>query len=451
MTMFFQSAFLIVNLFLFLFLLTFMFVSFYEKEYKAGKRAIVPVLLFAAICIFGFFADGEWSGFKLGYSALVVIGGSVLVFPFKSLKEQKNDARKPKAFDERDIMFSRMLLQPGTERYQEYYNDKADKEGKDNLFRNKPGLMQPGSTFYKIGMMNAADANFTVVEQLQAMVEGQPARELNEVDPQINTNFIKNWAKNLGAVDVGFTTLEEHHKYTHVGRGENYGHEVDLKHRFAIAFTVEMDQEMVAVAPKAPITMESSFQYLRVGTIAVQLAEWIRKMGFEARAHIDANYRLICPLVAKDAGLGEIGRMGLLMTPMQGPRVRLGVVTTDMPLITCKRKYNDSYEAFCKICKKCAAVCPSQSIPNGDQKEIDGVKRWQIDSESCFTYWCTVGTDCGRCMSVCPYSHPNNWMHNFVRWGIRQNHLFRHFALLMDDYFYGKKPLMKDIPKWMDF
>ncbi|MEZ4388953.1 MAG: hypothetical protein R3D98_15515 [Candidatus Krumholzibacteriia bacterium] len=35
---------------------------------------------------------------------------------------------------------------------------------------------------------------------------------------------------------------------------------------------------------------------------------------------------------ALEPGLGEIGRMGLPMAPRQGPRVRLAVLTCDLPL-----------------------------------------------------------------------------------------------------------------------
>ncbi|MEA3476717.1 MAG: 4Fe-4S dicluster domain-containing protein [Bacteroidota bacterium] len=88
--------------------------------------------------------------------------------------------------------------------------------------------------------------------------------------------------------------------------------------------------------------------------------------------------------------------IGLLMTPMLGPRVRIAVVTTDLPLNLDKRKTDPAIRDFCRICKKCAVVCPGQAIPFDDRKVIDGVKRWQINSEKCFHYWCISGTDCGR-------------------------------------------------------
>ncbi|MCD4724644.1 MAG: hypothetical protein K8R63_07350, partial [Bacteroidales bacterium] len=78
-----------------------------------------------------------------------------------------------------------------------------------------------------------------------------------------------------------------------------------------------------------------------------------------------------------------------------------------------------------------------------------GVKRWQIKQEDCYTYWCISGTDCGRCMSDCPFSHPNNFFHNMIRMLIRNSKVFRHFALKMDDFFYGRKPKPAPVPEWM--
>ncbi|MEJ2722890.1 MAG: 4Fe-4S dicluster domain-containing protein [bacterium] len=179
------------------------------------------------------------------------------------------------------------------------------------------------------------------------------------------------------------------------------------------------------------------------------MANFIRHLGYRARAHIDGNYRVVCPLVARDAGLGEIGRMGLLMTPELGPRVRISVVTTDIPLVPDSRRRDPAMIDFCARCKKCANVCPSKAIPFGDRQVIDGARRWQIDQEKCFTYWCVVGTDCSRCMKVCPYSHPDALLHNVVRWGVRRSALFRRLAVVLDDLFYGKNPAPAHVPDWM--
>jgi reductive dehalogenase len=235
-----------------------------------------------------------------------------------------------------------------------------------------------------------------------------------------------------------------------VGRGSGvYGAPIDLAHRYAVAFTVEMDHALLGTAAHAPTVMESARQYVEAAKIALQLAAYCREMGYPARAHIDGNYRVIAPLVARDAGLGEIGRMGLLMTPQLGPRVRLGVVTTDLPLVPDPRHPDDSVLDFCRVCIKCAACCPIHAIPEGDRQEIDGALRWRIDADLCFRYWHAVGTDCGRCMAVCPYSHPDSTSHRAVRWLVRRSGLARRWAVRLDDLVYGRVPAPKPFPRWV--
>ncbi|MDW7709924.1 MAG: hypothetical protein SCH98_05575 [Deferrisomatales bacterium] len=75
--------------------------------------------------------------------------------------------------------------------------------------------------------------------------------------------------------------------------------------------------------------------------------------------------------MAVDAGLGEISRMGYVITKEYGPRVRLGGVTTDLPLVP-DRPVDIGVEDFCTICKKCARCCPSRSIPRDEPKMVNG-------------------------------------------------------------------------------
>jgi reductive dehalogenase len=351
--------------------------------------------------------------------------------------------------DERDIMFSRRLLEPGTDRFEQYYGARPTKRELDDRFRVLPGLLSKGASAYSPYTFSAADASFWTIERLRPFVDGEPAAEQVESDAREITEFIERWALKLGAVSLGVTELKDYHLYTTVGRGPQWGEPVRREHDFAIALTVEMDKEMIARAPQGPTVMESAQQYVAAGVIAVQIADFIRRLGYAARAHIDGNYRVVCPLVARDAGLGEIGRMGLLMTPELGPRVRIGVVTTTLPLVPEVRRRDPTTIDFCTHCRKCADACPSNAISHDGRAEIDGVRRWQIDQEACFTYWCSVGTDCARCVAVCPYSHPDTLLHNLVRRGVRNSSVFRRAAVWGDDLLYGKRPPPAKLPDWM--
>ena len=424
-------------------------VSYKENETHAAKLFLLllldPIIAFAFVYFdYPYKFEIVWIIVCM-YWALSLI----MIVPYGNKKAFINP--KPnKRIDERDVMFSRAELKEGSKHFEQYYSRRPENRRLDDEFRKRPGLLSPNASLAHPFAFASADASFDTIGALKFEVDGPVAEQKTESKAGDITNYIKNWSKKLGAVDCGITELKDYHLYSVGGRGDRYDEIYEKKHDYAIAFTVEMDHRMMQSAPKGSAIMESAQQYLESGRIAVQVAHFIRKLGYEARAHIDGNYEVVCPLVARDAGLGEIGRMGLLMTPKFGSRVRLSVVTTNLPLLIDEAKNDFSVIDFCTKCKKCAEACPSQAISFNNQEIIDGVVRWQINQEACFTYWSTIGTDCGRCISVCPYSHPNNILHNLARKGIKNSSIFRTLALELDDVLYKRKPESKPLPKWIN-
>ncbi len=118
---------------------------------------------------------------------------------------------------------------------------------------------------------------------------------------------------------------------------------------------------------------------------------------------------LTIPL-AIQAGLGEYGRHGLLITKEFGPRVRLGKVFTDLPL-TYDQPITFGVREFCEICRRCTQACPPKAISNDppDAKvhnvsNIKSVNKWSVDAEKCFGFWVKQNSDCSICVRVCPYN-----------------------------------------------
>jgi len=423
--------------------------SLIEKEKRAKGLFLVFMLGIPVFLLIPLFIESEvifalWGGIE----ALTIVLGLFFILPLPGGKPI-TWSKPNRQIDERTVMFSRNLLKVGTKEYEKYYELYPEHREPDNNFRNFPGLMSPEARYFNPATFYAAEATFNVIEYLRGMAAGVPAPDKKEVKAEDLNRFLKEWTHKLGVVSFGATELKDYHKYSYVGRGKDYGKKVELNHPNAIAITTEMNKEMMDHAPYGPTVMESGQQYVDSGVIAIQIAQFLRNLGYEARAHIDGNYRVVCPLVAKDAGLGELGRMGILMTPELGPRVRIGVVTTDAPLELTGRNDEPSMIEFCLQCRKCADVCPANAISFDEPTEIDGITRWQINQEACFTLWTKMGTDCGRCVSVCPYSHPDTLMHNIVRQGLKQSAPFRKIALKMDDFFYGRKPTPKREESWM--
>ena len=422
-------------------------ISISENEKRAALIllfvAIILVIPFSLLSVFPFFTT-----VSLFLTGLILTIFILIVLPLKG-KLPKPSGSPASGIDERTTMFSRIKLKQDTLIYKNYYKQHPEHKTPDNKSRKEPGLLSLQSRYAHLFGFASAEASFATVSYLAAGVKGQKSMKKQNSDPETLTKYIKSWAKKLGALETGITELQDYHLYTIAGRGDRYGKSIHNNHRFAIAFTVEMDYEMMSAAPAAPTVMESAQQYLSSGTIAIQIAQFIRELGYDARAHIDANYELICPLVARDAGLGEIGRMGLLITPKHGPRIRIAVITTNIPLIKDQKKNDLSVLDFCNRCNKCAVVCPAQAIPKAGRKQISDTFRWQINPEDCYTYWCQAGTDCGKCVISCPYSHPNNLLHRVVRIGVGRNYIFRQIAVKLDDLFYGKKPKSKSNPGWI--
>jgi hypothetical protein len=276
--------------------------------------------------------------------------------------------------DERDTMFAREEYQPDTARYREYYERHPDFKQEDDRLRRLPLLLAPGGLYHDPARSEQVKAVFRATKALTTQVDGEVADRKTKESAASLTADIKDQVLRLGAAEVGIARLDPMFVYSHVGRGpEPYGQPIDLPHRFAIAFTLEMDYERVHHAPDLPITEESATQYLRGAHIAVSIARHIRALGYPARAHIsESNYQVMLPPLAQAAGLGELSRMGYLISRKHGGRVRLGAVTADLPLMP-DEPVAFGVQDFCAICLKCAENCPSSAIPAGAKTSVRGV------------------------------------------------------------------------------
>jgi ferredoxin len=415
-------------------------VSLREDERRATRVAFILAVLLSIPLVIAALLPPPVP--VIGAATLILALMAAGVAWFTPIAETPAPGGRPsRRIDERDIMFARGRLAAGGAEYESYYAMRPENKAGDDNTRALPGLLSEDAQLFEPLAFAAAKASFDLTEAMRELVEGEVAPQRVERSPEFWTAAVKELARSHGALAAGVTELRPYHVYTNVGRGTGaYGEPVEIDHRWALAFSVEMDHGRVSQAPGAPVVEESARQYVEGAKIAIVLANWIRRLGFPARAHTDGNYRVIAPLVARDAGLGEIGRMGLLMTPRLGPRVRLGVVTTDMPLAADPPGDDSTVIDFCAVCKKCATNCPVGAIPIGDRTPIDDGLRWAIDSETCYRYWNVIGTDCASCMRVCPYSHPDSPAHNLVRVAIRRSASARRAMLWLDDLFYGKKP-----------
>ncbi len=229
--------------------------------------------------------------------------------------------------------------------------------------------------------------------------------------PEDMTREIKHVAKAFGAELVGITQYDERWVYTHrysatTQRGKSNALPPGTTNVIVIA--TAMDYDLVKTVPSALSGAATGQGYSRDIVTVLSLAQYIQNLGYTATASLN-DTALAIPL-AIQAGLGEYGRHGLLITKEFGPRVRLGKVFTDLPL-TYDQPITFGVREFCEICRRCTQACPPKAISNDppDTKvhnvsNIKGVNKWSVDAAKCFGFWVKQNSDCSICIRVCPYN-----------------------------------------------
>ena len=270
----------------------------------------------------------------------------------------------------------------------------------------------------------------------------------------IEDYIVKNFALHIGADMVGICKINPDIVYSH--RGEihhdknGWGKQIKGLPQYAVVMLTQMSSNHVCSAPHTPSIAESAHLYGKGAYIGTVLAKWFSYMGYRGVAEHPGNYDMPLPPLAADAGLGEIGRLGYLIAPKYGPRVRIFAVLTDMPLIV-DSPISIGADEFCIRCKKCAETCPSQSIPLNEKSVYNGIEKWKLDEESCFNYWSKIGTDCSVCMAICPFSRPDTPLHRIVRWFVTNSYIAQYLFPYIDNFLYGKKWKPKQTPSWLDY
>jgi reductive dehalogenase len=357
-----------------------------------------------------------------------------------------------KQFDQKNEMFCRPL-----------WDEEMLDLGKKFYMTEVPPRNKPGYTLKDQAMVNAAwhlENTFAQGvaggrmgmyawewEQIFEFPLVPPGLKIDGDDPRAITNDIKKAANFFGASLVGICRLDRGWVYSSafpLRDQKSMPNDLPEEYQFAIAIAVEMDYEAIRCSPSSPSSAATGLGYSKMAFTAGLLAHHIRGLGYKA---IACGNDTACSIpIAIDAGLGELARNGLLITPEFGPRVRLAKVMTNLPLVPDKPIEFGVWD-FCRQCEKCADKCPSKSIAYGEPtvkpnniSNREGVLRWPINAETCLAFWAANGTDCANCIRTCPFNKPKGRLHDFVRWGICNTPWLDKLFLWGDDLFgYGKR------------
>jgi reductive dehalogenase len=269
------------------------------------------------------------------------------------------------------------------------------------------------------------------------------------------TNLIKKTAKWFGADMVGIAPLNKTWVYSHwgdhsiqLGLGGKVGEPLELPEYFTnvIVMAIEMDYQHVRRSPA--VESSTDLAYSKMGFIAPSVARFIQELGYHAMP--SGNDTALSIPMAVDAGLGELGRNGILITPKYGPRVRLCKVFTDLPLVHDK-PVDLGVQAFCEICEKCAKKCPGQALKLGERTAEHNnisnnvnILKWPVNAERCIKWWLKNRAHCTVCIRVCPFNKPDTFFHRFVRFMVSNVPAFNRLMFWGDDLMRYDKQVIED-------
>jgi reductive dehalogenase len=251
------------------------------------------------------------------------------------------------------------------------------------------------------------------------------------------TRMVKRAARFFGADLVGIAPLDRRWIYSHAFWRDGTHKEIvfrpadapaEREHElvipegmeWVIVMAAEMKQSVIRYTPAPAGCAETQFAYGRMAGMVAGVAEFIRGLGYNAIPSIN-DLGLNIPM-AIDAGLGEQGRHGRLITPRFGPSVRLCKVITDLPLVR-DHPIRFGVTPFCQVCQKCAEACPVRAICAGERSwggesisSSPGVYTWHSDGEACRRYFVMGHADpCTTCIRVCPFTKEPGLVHDVVR------------------------------------
>jgi len=209
---------------------------------------------------------------------------------------------------------------------------------------------------------------------------------------------VREFALSMGADLVGFTELTPEMVF----RG------ADVKGRYVISIGIAMDHDLIDTAPDPPAGVEALRTYWKLGHVVLKVSQFVRSMGYEAQGHQVRTFLGDLPTVLHTvasikSGLGELGRIGILVTEEFGPCIRVGTVTTELELPD-EGERSFGVDEFCTNCRLCADNCRGEAIPL-EKTLVYGKMRYRIDPYRCLPEFARYD-GCGICIKVCPFNRP---------------------------------------------
>ncbi len=226
-------------------------------------------------------------------------------------------------------------------------------------------------------------------------IQKNPYSGKNMIDDE-TLKELETYAKSLGVGHIGYTKVNPNYIFKNR----------KILFENAIVLTMEMKKTRIDQAPSSETQKEIFRTYYELGVIVNKLSGFLRKRGFNTQSGPaiggDVNYVML----ARDAGIGEVGKHGLLINEDFGPSLRIAAVYTDIKNLPFAQNNPHEWVAdFCTKCNGCVRKCPGEAIYSTPKIFEDGSRK-HIDYRKCAVpfsneYGCTL------CVKNCTFYKGN--------------------------------------------
>jgi epoxyqueuosine reductase len=232
----------------------------------------------------------------------------------------------------------------------------------------------------------------------------QPSGEAPALDPQSLTDELRREAERIGLSEVGFAPYDP--KYTFAEALVPQTTDGVMLPRRAgppddgsvIVCILEQDWKKTQTIPSVQAERDVQRTYEGLVERAATIARLLHEKGFRADVHGPAGVAISIHY-AVQAGLGQLGLNGQLLTPRAGSRCRLTLITTNALLVH-DEPVDYGIHAICDACQVCVRRCPPGAIPK-QRAYHRGIMKAKIKSDRCFPIL-QQAHGCAICMKVCP-------------------------------------------------
>lgn len=236
----------------------------------------------------------------------------------------------------------------------------------DEVWKGKPiykeGLLVPdinikyGSLYSKVKTFPSyAKYLFGSLKELKKTVrsiKNNPYTGKTAIAPEF-LKELEAYSKSIGISEIGYTKVNESQMFK----------DSIVLYKNAIVFIMEMNRSEIEHAPSKRTNIEVFRTYYELGRSVNLVAEFLRENGYNAQAIPAISSNMNLSVMARDAGLGEFGKHGLLITKAFGPSVRIAAVLVDIDnLPFYMQNSNEWIKSFCDSCNVCVRKCPAKAI-----------------------------------------------------------------------------------------